>query len=207
MRRFAAGIAVTLLLLAFVAQLALPAYVADQTEHRLEVGGGRANVKLKAFPALRLLSRSGDSIEVEGRNLEFFLQTDPGDPLHDLDGFDRVRVEFIDSEANPVKVKRFELTREEVDGDYQLALSGTSTPADLARTLGEEAGGAIGGFLGELGADALPGGNTTDVPVELTATLRSNGGRADIVESNGSVAGVPAGPLTEFVVSVVLERL
>ena len=206
MRRFAAGIVVTLLLLAVVAQVALPAYLADRTEHRLEEGGGRANVKLKAFPALTLFGRGGDSIEVEGENLKFDVQDDPGDPFDDLDGFDRVAVSFTASEAEPLQVERFELTRQEPDGEYRLTVSGTSTPAELAQAIGEEAGGAIGSFLGELGAQALPGGSSADVPLELKATLRSDGGRAEILDSSGSVAGVPAGPLTEFVVGAVLER-
>ncbi len=206
MRRFAAGIVVTLLLLAFVVQFALPAYVAYRTEHRLEEGGGRADVKLKAFPALRLLARGGDSIEVDAENLQFDIQDDPGDPFDDLDGFNRVRVDFTDSEADPLQVERFELTREEADGEYELAVSGTSTPEALAQALGEEAGGAIGGFIGQLGADALGGGAGTGVPLELTATIRSDAGRAEILESSGSVAGIPAGPLTEFVVGAVLER-
>ena len=206
MRRFVAGIVVTLLLLAFVAQFALPAYVADRTEHSLEEGGGRADVKLKAFPALRLLARGGDSIAVEGQNLQFDIQDDPGDAFDDLDGFDRVRVNFTDSDADLLQVERFELTREEADGEYELTVSGTSTPEAMAQALGEGAGGAIGGFIGQLGADALGGGTRAGVPLELTATIRSDGGRAETLESSGSVAGIPAGPLTEFVVDAVLER-
>lgn len=206
MRRFAAGIVVTLLFLAFVAQFALPAYVADRTEHRLEKGGGRADVKLKAFPALSLLSRGGESIEVEGDNLQFDIQDDPGDPFDELDGFDRVDVRFTESTADPLRVERFELTREDPDGQYELTVSGTSTPGELAQALGQEAGGVIGGLLGELGADVLPGAAGTEVPLELSAVIRSDGGRAEILDSSGSVAGVPAGPLTEFVVGAVLER-
>ena len=206
MRRFAAGIVVTLLLIAFVTQLALPAYVADRTEHRLEEGGGRADVTLKALPALSLLGGRGDSIEVDGENLAFALESGQGDPFDDLDGFDSVDVAFTDSQAGAVRVERFELTRGEADGDYQLTMQGTTTPTELAQDLGSEAGGALGGFLGELGAQALPGGDSTDVPVELTAAIASNDGRLEVIDASGSVAGIPAGPFTEFVAATVLER-
>ncbi len=206
MRRFVAGILVTLLLLAFAAQLALPAYLADRTEHRLEEGGGQADVKLKALPALTLIAKEGDSLEVEAENLEFDLEEETGDPFDDLDGFDRVDVDITDSEAGPLEIERFELTREEPDGEYQLTVRGSTTPSALAQDIGSEAGGALGGFLGELGAEALPGSDSVDVPFELTATIESDGGQPDVTDSSGSVAGIPAGPLAELVVVTVLER-
>lgn len=206
MRRFLAGIVVTLLLLAFVAQLALPAYVADRTEHRLEEGGGRADVKLKALPALTLLGGDGDSIEVDGENLEFELEEESGDPFDDLDGFDRVDVSFTDSAAGALQVESFALTRESDDDPYQLAMLGTATPGELARDLGSQAAGTLGGLLGELGAGALPGGDSAQVPVELTATIQSDNGRPEVIDASGSVAGIPAGPFTEFVVATVLRR-
>ena len=206
MRRFIAGILVTLLALAVVTQLALPAYLADRIEHRLEEGGGRADVKLRALPALTLVGRQGESLEVEAENLSFDIEEDPGDPFDDLDGFDRVDVDLSDSEAGPLQLERFELTREEPDGEYGLTVRGTTTPSELAQDIGSEAGGALGGLLGELGAEALPGGESTDVPFELTATIESDNGRPEVTDGSGSVAGVPAGPLTELVVVTVLER-
>ena len=140
MRRFVAGILVTLLLLAFAAQLALPAYLADRTEHRLEEGGGQADVKLKALPALTLIAKEGDSLEVEAENLEFDLEEETGDPFDDLDGFDRVDLDITDSEAGPLEIERFELTREEPDGEYQLTVRGSTTPSALAEDIGSEAG-------------------------------------------------------------------
>ncbi len=45
------------------------------------------------------------------------------------------------------------------------------------------------------------------LPAYLADRTRSTGWRsAEIVESSGSVAGIPAGPLTEFVVGAALER-
>jgi hypothetical protein len=207
MWRFVAGILVALLALTIVAQVALPAYLGDRAEHRLEEGGGRADVSLSAVPAVTLLVGSGKSIEVEGSDLVFDLEDAPPQPFDTLDGFDRVDLDLEDVEAGPLRVERFELSRDESDEEYRLSVEGTTTPAQLAEDLGSRAGGAIGGFLGEVATDAIPGSDTTEVPLELTATLRSDDGRPRVVEASGSVAGIPAGPLTEFVVSAVLDRL
>ena len=81
------------------------------------------------------------------------------------------------------------------------------TPGELARELGTTAAGPLGGLIGDLAADLLPGGGTTEVPVRVDASLDSSDGRIEVVDANGSVAGVPAGPLAEVVLGSVLDRL
>ena len=50
MPKFAAGIVITVALLAVAAQLALPAYYEGRVEDRLEEKGGSADVSIGAFP-------------------------------------------------------------------------------------------------------------------------------------------------------------
>ena len=185
-----------LALLALASQLALPPLLEGRVESRLEREGGRAEVKLSAFPAVRLLFADGKSLEVDGRRLEL-----PGEPeggeLDRVDGFDEVRIALDDTRAGPIAIDQFRLTREEGERDYDFRLAGMANPRDLGRILG--------GALGELGAGALLG--TADVPVSLTATVRSEDGRARAIGVQGSVAGIPAGPLAELALDAVLRRL
>lgn len=207
MRRFGAGIAVTLLVLAVLAQLALPRYLAGRAEDRLEEGGGSAEVFLGAFPAVTLLAGRGGAIEVEGSGLTFDLEDRRERPLDRLDGFARVEVSLEDVEAGPITLRSFELARDNREDPYRLVVDATATPRELAAEFGSQAGGALGGLFGSLATGLLPGGGSTPVPLELTATLESADGRTRVAQADGSVAGVPAGPLTEVVVAAVLDRL
>ena len=207
MRRFGAGILVTLAVLAVIAQLVLPRYLAGRVEDRLEEGGGSAKVSLGAFPAVTLVGGRGGSIEVTGSGLAFDLGDRREDPLGRLDGFSQVDVRLDDVEAGPLAVERFGLDRDQRDEPYELVVSGTTTPRELAAELGSQAGGALGGLVGSLAGGMLPGGGRTDVPLDLSATVDSDSGRTDVVQATGSVAGVPAGPLAEVVLNAVLDRL
>jgi len=207
MRRFIAGMLVTLGVLAVVGQLALPRYYAGRTEDRLERGGGGARVSIGAFPALALLGGRGDSLEVTGSGLSFALDERRGDPFERLDGFEAVDVELEEVEAGPLDVEAFELTRDGRDEAYDLLMRATTTPTELAEELGERGGGALGSLVGSLATEALPGGGRLAVALELRAEISSDGGRTDVSEASGSVAGVPAGPLAEIVAGAVIDRL
>ena len=207
MGRFLAGMVVTLVLLAVGAQLALPRYLEGRVEQRLEEEGGRAEVSLSALPALALLGGSGDAIEVGGTRLAFDLDDPREDPFERLDGFDRVEVDLDDSQAGPVAIEEFVLERGNGDPGYELSMRATTTPRELARDLGSRAGGALGGLLGSFATGAFPEGGRVAVPLELDASIVSDGGRTEVLEASGSVAGIPAGPLTELVVGAVLDRL
>ena len=80
------------------------------------------------------------------------------------------------------------------------------TPGELARELGSSAAGPLGGLLG-LAAPTCSRGGTAEVPVGVDASLDSSDGQIEVVDANGSVAGVPAGPLAEVVLGSVLDRL
>lgn len=201
------GILVALVVLAVIAQLALPAYVAGQVEERLERGGGSADVSLGALPAVTLLGGRGGSIEARGSGLAFDLGEREEQPFELLDGFAEVDVAFDDIQAGVLAVERFELRREGRGADYALTVRATTTPRELAREIGSAAGGELGGLFGSLAMGILPGGGAVAVPLELAATVRSVAGRPQVTAATGSVAGVPAGPLTELVVGAVLGRL
>ena len=197
----------TLLLVAIVAQLVLPRYLAGRAEDRLEEGGGSAEVFLGAFPAVTLVAGRGGTIEIEGSGLSFDLEDRLERPFERLDGFARVEVSLEDVEAGPINLRSFKLERDNREDPYRRLVTATATPRELAAEFGNQAGGALGGLFGSLATGLLPGGGSTPVPLELTATLESADGRTEVVQADGSVAGVPAGPLTELVVGAVLDRL
>jgi hypothetical protein len=207
MQRLLTGIVVVLVVLAVAAQLALPPYVAGQVEERLERGGGSADVSLGALPAVTLLGGRGSSLEARGSGLAFDLNDREERPFELLDGFAEVDVVLDRIDAGVLAVERFELRRQGRDADYSLTVRATTTPRELAREIGSAAGGALGGLFGSLAMGILPGGGAVAVPLELVATVRSVAGRPEVAAASGSVAGVPAGPLTELVVGAVLGRL
>ena len=207
MPSFLAGIPVALAVLAVVLQLALPAYLAGRLEDRLEQGGGTAKVDLGAFPAVSLLAGRGGSFDASGSGLRFDVGERSEDPFERLDGFERVAVRLTDLDAGPLSIGRFELARTGRGEDYDVRVEATTTPQELAARLGSAAGGPLGGLLGSLAGGVVPGGGRTAIPLELHATVTSDGGRPEVGEASGSVAGLPAGPLAKVVLAVVLERL
>ncbi len=206
MPRIAAVLLVVLALLAIGSQLLLPPFLAGKVEDRLTERGGSAEVELSAFPAVRLLFDDGDAFRVEGKGIDLELDRS-NDVLERLDGFGEVEVALEDSVAGPLRVSRFELSRASGDPDYITRIGGRTSPRDAASFLGGRTAGPLGGLFGDLAAGALPDGGETEVPLELEAQVLSRDGRASVVSATGSVAGVPAGPLTEVVVDAVLAAL
>jgi hypothetical protein len=195
-----------LLLLAILgSQLLLPGIAEHRVEDRLERHGGTARVSLSALPAMRLLFGDGDSLTVKGSGLDLTPE-ERHDALERLDGFDEVSVKLDRLVAGPLHVSSFTLTRGEGEHDYRTRLSARTSAREVGRFLGSQAGGAFGGLLGDLAGSSLPGG-ATEVPLELNAVIASRGGDVDVVRARGSVAGIPAGPLTELVVAAVAREL
>jgi hypothetical protein len=198
------SVAVVVLLLG-ASQLVVPPLAERRVEERLERDGGQADVELSVFPALRLLFGDGGSLEVEGRGL----RVEPGaqeDALDRVDGFDEVSISLDNIEAGPFDVEFFELRRAEGQRDYRMQLEGTTSGREVARFLGSEAGGPLGGFLGDLAAGSLPA-TGAEIPMDLSAIVESRDGRVETRAVRGSVAGIPAGPLATLVVEAVVRRL
>jgi hypothetical protein len=207
MPKFAAGIVITIALLAVVAQLALPAYYEGRVEDRLEKKGGSADVSVGAFPAVTLVGGRGREVDVTGKGLAFDLDDRRDDPFGRLDGFEDVDLRLTDSDAGSIHISDFELRRRGRDSEYDLRVDASATPRELAQELGTAAGGPLGGLVGSLATDILPGAGTAEVPLEVTARVRSDDGRPNVTDAQGSVAGLPAGPLAEIVLGTVLDRL
>jgi hypothetical protein len=187
-------------------QLAIPPIAERTVEDRLERDGGHSEVSLSAFPAVRLLFGDGRTIEVEGEGLRL----DPDrrrDALERLEGFDEVSVRLEQLDAGPLDVQSFQLVRQEGDDKYETAIEATTTPRQVARFIGSEAGGVFGGVLGDLAVEGLPGGGNAEVPIDVAAMIEDRSGEVVASDVTGSVAGIPAGPLAELVVEAVARRL
>ena len=202
--RIAAIVAAAVVLLLVLTQLFLPGIGAGAIEDRLTDGGGVADVSLGATPAARLLWGDGDRITIAATGLDLDLDAEDPEVFKNLDRFGEVEIVVSDSRAGPVDIDTFVLTR---DGDeaYALASRGATSVADLAEFFADDAAlpGAdiLGGIIGATGV----GG--TDVDVELDMRLESDGGRIQVVEGGGEIAGIPTGPLAELITQAILVRL
>ena len=207
MPKFAAGIVITVALLAVAAQLALPAYYEGRVEGRLEEKGGSADVSVGAFPAVTLVGGSGRELKATGDGLKFDLRDRREDPFGRLDGFEDVDLVLTDVDAGAIRMSEFELRREGRDAEYDIRVSATATPVELARELGSAAGGPLGALVGSLATGVLPGSGSTEIPLDVNARVRSRDGRPEVTDAQGSAGGLPAGPLAEVVLGAVLDRL
>ena len=183
----------------------LPGYLANRVEERLEEHGGRADVTLKAVPALRLLAGHGDRIEITGSGLEHDFEDPDRDAFEKLDKFDEVEVSLREVTAGPFDVERFELGRPNGEELYAVDIQASASPQELAEAAGERFG-DLGRLLGEIAGGAIPFSGVS-LPVTVEGTLESDDGRVRMVDGTGDVAGIPAGPLTELITNAVLSRL
>jgi hypothetical protein len=202
--KIAAIAAAAVLLLLVLMQAFLPGIGEGAIEDRLTEGGGVADAALSATPAARLLWGSGDRIAVSASGLALDLDDPDPEVLRSLDRFDDVEIVVADSRVGPVELDRFLLTR---DGDeaYALQSTGASSVADLAEYFADDAAlpgaGVLGGILEATGVGGA------DLDVELDMRLTSDDGRIEVVEGDGTIAGVPTGPLAKVITQAILERL
>lgn len=187
-------------------QLALPGLAESKVRDRIERNGGTARVSISAFPAPRLLFGDGDSLKVSGSGLEVDVNRRER-VLQRLDGFDSVDVRLTRLDADPLVVRSFVLQRADGEHGYRVRMDAETSPRDVAGFLGSQAGGLVGGLLGDLAAGGLPGGGGERVPLRIRADVESRDGDVQVTSASGSVAGVPAGPLAEVVVEGVARRL
>jgi hypothetical protein len=201
----AAGLFIVLIAIQFV----LPPIVEHRVERELTKHGGHARVHLSALPAPRLLFKEGDSLEVRATGIVTPAAggdgNGNGNGLSDLDGFDKVDIQVIGLHAGPLTISRLNLTRRDAADPYTATVQATVTGAALASYAGSQIGGGLGGFLGGLAGTAMPGSGT-EIPIDLTATLESDGGRINATSVNGSVAGVPAAPFVEALAAALAAR-
>ena len=199
--------AAILIVLLVATQVILPRVISSEVEKRLTQDGGTAEVTITAVPAVTLATGRGQSIEISGDDLVYDLDERKERPFERLDGFGDVDVDLRDLDAGTVRLSSFVLTRQGRDEPYTLSMRGSSTPRELAGELGAATGGTLGGLLGGLASGVLPDGGMGTVPLQLDATVDSDDGRPRIDTARATVAGVPAGRLTEVVLRSVLDRL
>ena len=205
-RLLAATIAAGVVLVGVATHFLLPPYLEGRVEERLEEHGGRAQVELRAVPALRLLAGHGDRIEVTGSGLEYDLDDPDSDAFERLDRFDEVEIDLREVTAGPFETERFTLTRGAGKGGrYRIGVLARASPQDLAVAAGEEFG-EIGRLIGEIAGGAIPFSAAT-LPIRLEGELEARDGRVEMVSGGGQVAGLPAGPLAQVVTNALLSRL
>jgi hypothetical protein len=112
MARILLWLAAILVVVAVVAQFALPAIAANRIADRLTADGGSASVGMSAFPAVRLLFGDGDRISVRGENLTLTPSSDRASALGRLNGFGHVDVRLTDSTISPISLRTLELRRD-----------------------------------------------------------------------------------------------
>jgi hypothetical protein len=197
MRRIVVVLLGALAALIVASQLFLPGIAERRAEHRLERHGGTAKVSMSALPAARLLFHDGDSLKVRGSGLQLDTE-ERGDDLERMDGFDEVSVELDQLTAGPLHVSSFDLERGEGERDYRMRMRGSTSAADI--------GSFLGGILGGLAGGSLPGGSA-QVPVNVKAVVVSRDGNVRVRSATGTIAGVPADPVVQFVVAAVASRI
>ena len=185
------------------AQFALPAIGEGQIEDRLTENGGSATVKLSAMPAVRLLWGDGDTLDVQGADLELDLSENP-EVFDRLDGFGKVDVSLADFRAGPFEVASFELARDG-SGPYTVRFTSSTTAAELVDFGVDSLGLPGGGLLGFFAEQAT--GVHRRIPISLDMEMESDDGRVRVVSGGGTVAGYPTGPLAELITAAIVVRL
>ena len=188
-----------------VLQVGLPIYLEGRVEDRLTEDGGTAQVDLDAIPSPRLLAGDGDNLRVRGGGYRLPLAEPEEKVFERVDGFDDVDVDLSSFSVGPFAVDRFRLTR---DGgaDFEMRVQASATGGELAEYAGGELAGALGELIGQIGSGLVPGSDFP-VPVSLDATLESRDGRPRVKQVEGTVAGLPAGPLAEAIAGAIADRL
>jgi hypothetical protein len=87
-----------------------------------------------------------------------------------------------------------------------MVVEASSTGSQLAEYAGSQIGGRFGGLFQRIAPGLVPFGDEP-VPVSIDARVRSDNGRAVVVQASGDVAGLPAGPLAETIAGTVAARL
>ncbi|HEX8065661.1 MAG TPA: hypothetical protein VF520_03940 [Thermoleophilaceae bacterium] len=201
----AAGLAGVLLVLV-ACQLLVSAYLEHRAENRLTENGGDVSVSIEALPVARLLFDRGKRIEVRGGGIDVPLEGERGRVFDDLDRFEEADVRLDRLKAGPLRINRFSLTRGERDEPYALAVSASVTASALSNYAGRQVGGPVVGLLARIAAATLPF-SSEPIPVEVDAAIVSEKGEPHLTDVDGTVAGLPAGPLASALAAAIAGRL
>jgi hypothetical protein len=203
-RLLALGVAGFVVVAAVATHFLLPAHLEGRVEERLEEHGGRAEVELRAVPALRLLAGRGDRIEIEGSGLEFELDDADRDAFERLNRFEEVEIDLRAVTAGPFETERFRLEGRG-DGRYLIDVDATASIEDVAEAAGEQFG-PLGGLIGSIAGGSVPFSGAP-VPIRIAGELEARDGGVRMISGGGRVAGIPTGPLALLVTNAILSRL
>ncbi len=199
--------ALTLLIIAVVAQVVVPRIGERQIERRLAENGGDAFVVIEALPALRLLRRSGDRLMVRGRGLEIGMSGDgQSGGLSALDGFGEVDIVLREFVTGPFAVNDFALTRSGGSG-YLMRSRATTSGTALAAFGGELLGGLASPVLGVVAGATPAAVGARAIAIAVEVELASEEGRLVVASGAGRIAGYPAGPIASMIAAAVARRL
>ena len=201
-------VAVGILALLVLSQLLVPPYLEHRAEKRLTKEGGHADVQIDALPAVRLLWNDGSKIKVRGEGLHVdLLHGAEGRQVFDeLDRFDQADVRFTRMSAGPFAIRHVTLARRGSDNPYSIVISASVTGRALSTYAGDQVAGPFGSLVGRLASGVLPF-SSERIPVEVDADINSRDGRPEIVNVEGSVLGISAGPLAGAIATAIADRL
>jgi hypothetical protein len=195
-------IAVVALAAAVATQLLIPRIAARRVEASLLESGGEAEVTITALPAIRLLWRDGDRIEVRGRRITVGMSGESGG-LAVLDRFDEVDIALAEFTTGPFDVIDFELTRRG-PGAYTMRSEALTSGGALLGYGGEQVGYGVS-LLGMVARQAPLGERPIPIAVEVELASERDGLR--VISGGGRVAGYPAGPIASMIAAAVARRL
>jgi hypothetical protein len=205
MRRFVIRLAVVLAALLVLSQFVIPPLAENKVADRVTEHGGTAKVELSAIPALELLLRKGDKLDLKASGLSVDLDPDQEDVFKELDDFGEVNVAITNSRAGPFSISTFRV-RKTAPHEYALAIAGDGTAGDVARYAGSRLAGGFGQALAGLATSAL-GGFDQSIPFDATMQVGTSSGTPKAHNVDGQVAGFPAGPLAQVVANALLSGL
>ena len=155
-------------------------------------------MSLEALPALRLLAHDGDRIAIDGRDLCMDLQA-VGPARSDAEGPGRVRRGRVAAAqprgwAFPASDVRASCARR-MPTRYRLRMMGSTSAGAVVAYGSAQLPGLLAPLVGSAAA-ALQGRG--QIPLDFTAVLASDDGRARVVGARATVAGLQVGPLVEL---------
>jgi hypothetical protein len=167
-----------LLILLAAFELALPRALERYLARRLTETGGHARVHLKAFPSSRLLLKRGAELRVRASGLKASGGNGRQDDPAPLAHLDGF--DRVDIQVVGIRLGPIEVSRLTMQREANEQLYSV------------HAEGAVAG---------------TPIPVDVRAEIESQDGRPRVRAMRGSVAGLPAGVLVDFIIAALASRL
>jgi hypothetical protein len=187
-------------------QFALPPIISGKIEDRLTKGGGTADATINALPALRLLFHDGDKLKVRANDVTIPIRELGGGGFKDLDGFDEVELRLENFTVGPFRAKQTLIDRPEGESLYDFAFRGSTSATQLSNFALSALPPPLAALIGGL-VDRTSRVGSSQIPIRLDATMKSDNGTAQLVRGTGTVAGIPLGPLAIGIAGAIVSRI